>query len=234
MALIKLGGLAQDVRNSLNGTVFSRNRGGAYVRNKVSPVQPITAYNTLSRDLFKAVSQRWSTGINDAQRAGMEAFAAVHAFVNVFGDAIILSGIAFYQAVNKRNRQVGEDFVDDAPASWNVDDLGPIEAVITAAGGVITEATITPTRALYPPEGLYVFATRPILGARKPQRNDYRLVNTPASGLYASAFDFKDDLNARFGSQPWAADDKVALLIAALNPDVGNISHAVAVQVTIT
>jgi hypothetical protein len=233
MAKIKLGAMAQDVRGKLGGTVYSRNRGGAYVRCKVSPVQPITPYNTLSRDLFKAVSQHWSQVLTDGQRAGYEAFAAVHAFVDVFGDSIILSGVAFFQATNKRNRQVGEDYIDDAPPGWNVDDLGSVAPVITAAGGIITEASLTPTRTLYAPEGLYVFATPPILGARTPQRNNYRLINTQDSGLYASGFDFKDDLNARFGSQPWAAGDKVAILVAALNPDIGNISHAIALEVTV-
>jgi hypothetical protein len=233
MALLKLGGLAQDVRGSLNGSVFSRNRGGAYVRTKVSPVQPITASNTLSRELFKAISQRWASTPTSGQRSGIEAFAAVHPFSNVFGDAIILSGIAFYQALNKRLRQVGEDYLDDAPATWAVDDLGDVVADITAAGGVITAASLTPARTLYAPEGLYVFATPPLLGARKAQRNNYRLVNTPLSGLYASAFDFTADLNARFGSQPWAAGDRMALLVAALNPDIGNISHAIALEVIV-
>src|SRR5438094_3122359 len=100
MARVKLGGLAQDVRGTLNGNVFSRNRGGAYVRTKVSPVQPVSAFSSLARSIFAALSQAWSTDLSDVERAAWEAFAAVHPFVIVFGDAIVLSGIAFYQSVN--------------------------------------------------------------------------------------------------------------------------------------
>lgn len=233
MAKIKLGGLAQDVRGSLNGTVFSRNRGGAYVRTKVSACQPITAFNSAARAIFKAVAQYWSATLTDAQRATWEAFAALHPYTNVFGDSILLSGIAMFEACNRRIRQVGEPWIEDPPATFVVEDLGLLTAVITAAGGVPTVATIEVGGTMYAPTGLYIFSTVPGAWTRKAQRADYRLVNNPTTGLYASLEDFAADLITRFPDAVWTAAQFVHLRIQALDPLTGAASAPVAMKVTL-
>ena len=40
MAKILMTAIVADIRNKLNGSVFSKNRYGAYVRTKVTPVNP--------------------------------------------------------------------------------------------------------------------------------------------------------------------------------------------------
>lgn len=230
MALIKMGALSQDVRGSLNGTVFSRNRGGAYVRTKVSPVQPITTHNGLSRQIFGSLSQRWSNHLTDAQRAAWEAFSAVHTFVNIFGDAITLGGIAFYQAANKRVLQVGGDPIDDAPAGWNVADMGTCVVVFDVTGIAITTLTITVGRPLLYNEGLYVFGTPPIVGSRKVQKNDLRLINTPTTGLFSNGFAMGPAMQLRFNPITWALADRWAFRVAILNEATGAISSPVFVE----
>lgn len=234
MALIKLGGLAQDVRGSLNGTVFSRNRGGAFVRTKVSPVQPVTPFNTRSRQIFSTISQRWSQELTDAQRAGWDAFAATHTFINVFGDQIVLSGIAFYQSVNRRNLEAGEAYIDTAPPSFNVDDIGATAITATAVAGALTVFTITIGRVLVGNEGLYVFVTPPLIGARTPQKNDFRLVVSPTTGLFTLPATIFAAVNTRFTPLAWAAGDRIAARIAILDPDTGAISPPVQLNVTVS
>lgn len=233
MALIKLGGLAQDVRGSLNGNVFSRNRGGAYVRAKVSPVQPITDWNTKSRELFANVSKRWSNTLTDAQRAAWIAFAAVHPYVNVFGDSIILSGIAMYQALNKRLAQIGSSMLDDPPATFAVEPAEFTDAECTLSGGSLNTASVT-TRALLTGEGIYILGTLPILGARTAQRSDYRLLNTEASGLFDTAETFHLSLQARFPQTAFEVGQKLNWLCAIMNSTTGAIAPAVKVPVTVS
>lgn len=233
MALIKLGALTQDVRGSLNGSVFSRNRGGAYVRTKVSPVQPITDSNGLSRQIFGAISQRWSATLTPAQRAGFDAFAATHTFINVFGDAIVLTGIAIYQAINRRTQEVGEAYIDDAPSDFNVDAIGTLAVGATAVGGAMTVFTITVGRVLLYNEGLYVFMTPPILGARTPQKNMFRLVNTPDTGVFTNTQDIFAEVNDRFAPLAWAAGDRLAVRVAILNTDTGAICPPVMLEVVV-
>ncbi len=233
MALIKLGGLAQDVRGTLNGSVFSRNRGGAYIRTKVSPVQPVSEFSSASRAIFKAVSQRWSTVLTDVQRQGWIAFAATHPFINVFGDSHILSGLAFYQSVNKRLAQMGQDFLDDAPPTFDVEDLG-----ITAIDGAITGiqfATLAMTigRALETDELLYVWLTTPILGARQPQKNDFRLLNAQDDTEFADDDDLVAPFEARYPDTTILSTSRLFYRMQAVNTATGAASAPVTSAVTI-
>ena len=234
MALIKLGGLAQDVRGSLAGTTFSRNRGGAYVRQKISPCQPITPFNSAARAIFKALSQRWATALTDIQRIAWEAFAALHPYTNVFGDSLILSGIAIFQAVNRRARQCGEDWIDDVPLTFNVQDLGAVAATVTIDAGLPTTATLTPTSPMYGGIGLYVFSTLPARWTQKPQRPDFRLVNNPTDGLIASADDFSAQLITRFPAANWITGQFVHMRVQALDPNTGASSAPVALKIELT
>ena len=57
MAKIKMTAIVADMRNKLNGSVFSRNRGGAYIRTKVTPINPQTAAQVQARSLLTSLSQ---------------------------------------------------------------------------------------------------------------------------------------------------------------------------------
>lgn len=230
MALVKLGGLAQDVRGTLNGSVFSRNRGGAYIRSKVSPVQPVSEWSSRVRATFKAAAQRWATELDDYQRSAWIAFAAVHPFVNVFGDAIILSGIAMYEAINQRLRLAGEEWIDEPPLTFVVEDIGAVTLMLTGTGGDPASATIACQRVLTYDEGLYVFFTVPFTGGRRPQKSDYRLINTNLTLLFDSGESLVTALVARFVGQGWDVGQKISVMVAAMNRLTGAMSAAVTVN----
>jgi hypothetical protein len=232
MALIKLGAIAQDIRGTLNGNVFSRNRGGAYVRSKVSPLQPVSEASSRSRAMFKAVSQRFAQELDEMQANAWDVFAATHPYLNVFGDSIILTGVAMFQALNRRNRECGEAWLDDPPATFVVEDLGDIAVALTASGGALA-GTITPARTVYAPQGLYVFITPPLCGNRKAANSDFRMINNQDLGLIAGGADIATYALARFPYQTWTTGDRVALKIAALDTDTGAISHAATVLATL-
>jgi len=234
MALIKLGGLAQDVRGTLNGSVFSRNRGGAFIRSKVSPVQPVSSFSSAARAMFGALSQSWSTNLSDVDRAAWEAFAAVHPFVNVFGDAIILSGVAFYQSVNRRLLQMGEPEITTPPATFDVPDIISVTASAETDGVGNLTFNVQIGRALDADEVLYIFSSTPILGARAVQKNDYRLVNNTINGGYASPSDIGPDYLTRFPSVSILDGSKIALLVQAVNTVTGAASSPVSTTLKAT
>ena len=233
MALIKMGALAQDVRGSLNGTVFSRNRGGAYVRSKVSPVQPVSHWSSAVRQGFKAVSQRWATTLTDAQRADWIAFANLHPFVNVFGDSIVLSGVAMFQAVNQRVRLCGGAWLDDAPETFVVGDLGSVSVVATAAGGVYTAVSVLAENPVPYGGGLTVMMTQVTPAGRQIQKNDYRLINQVSRVVFASGVDFHSDVLTRFPAERVRAGDIVGFLVAPIDLSTGAIGPGVSVRVTV-
>lgn len=236
MALVKMGALAQDVRGSLNGTVFSRNKGGAYVRSKVSPVQPVSTASSQSRAIFAALSQRWSTTLTASQRAAWIAFASTHTFVNVFGDAITISGIAMYMSVNRAIGEVGKTYIDDPPSTFAVPAVTDSAIAGTITAGVLSALTnTTHASAAMPANGtLYVFATPPISGGANPQESDFRLINAVPYSAITLTTALLAAYNARFGTPGVNVSNKIFFRLAILDWSTGAIGVGVTVQATLS
>jgi hypothetical protein len=236
MALIKLGGLAQDVRGSLNGTTFSRNRGGAYVRQKVSPVQPVSEFSSRARAIFADIAQRWGTVLTQSQRQAWGAFAAVHTFVNVFGDSITLSGISMYQSVNRAVAQVGKPYLDDPPGTFNSPAV--ITSVIagTVTAGVLSALTNATTIAdALPTDGtLYVFATPPLPPGVTPQKSDFRLINSLTYSAITLTTALLTAYNDRFNTPGVAVEQLIWFRVAVLDWSTGAIGVGVTVAATLS
>jgi hypothetical protein len=136
VAKVKFGALAQDARGKIDGVVYSRNQFGSYVRQKVSPVQPQTARQTLVRERLTTLSKRFSTLISDAQRQAWNAFAKVNPVVDVFGNPQALSGISAYVRLNGVILNGGGTIIDTPPADLSVAGLLSLSVSIEEAGDV--------------------------------------------------------------------------------------------------
>jgi len=220
MALIKLGALTQDVRGSLNGTTFSRNRGGAYVRTKVSPVQPHTPAQSVARASFSAIAKLWATGLSAEQRLAWSTYASTHPYTNIFGDSIILSGIAIFQAISRALNQIGVATLLPAPTLPPPLDINGITATVVTAAGVPT-ITVTPTHVPTPPQGLYIFATRPLAPGQIAHSTDYRLINTQAGGAIVSPWDISDEYLARFVIATIPVGCRIGIAARPIDPATG-------------
>jgi len=69
-----IGSVIGELRGKASGYVFSRNRGGAYVRQYVVPVNPKTAAQGLARAAFGNSASGYNS-LSSAQRAAWDAFA---------------------------------------------------------------------------------------------------------------------------------------------------------------
>src|SRR4051812_170938 len=56
---VKFGSLVVDGRGKIGGHVLSKNRGGAYMRTKVTPINPQTADQSTVRGTLTSLSQSW-------------------------------------------------------------------------------------------------------------------------------------------------------------------------------
>jgi len=222
MALVKMGALAQDVRGSLAGTVFSRNRGGAYVRQKVSPCQPMSSFSSTARSVFGAQSAAWSAVLDDGQRVAWAAFAALHPWTNVFGDAIILPAVAFFQAVNARLSMAGQVTLEDVPADWSVADMGGLAVVATTTGTVFS-LTVTPERALVADEKVLVYASAPLGPARALQAGDLGFLNLAVRSGFASPAPCSAAYALRFPNRIPQVGDRVGVRAAIIQKTTGAI-----------
>lgn len=92
MALVKFGSTVAQISGSVGGTVFARNRGGAYVRNRTSPVQPNSSLQASAKSLFQAAVRYWTLTMSGAQRTAWDAYASAVGYTNVFGETRYYSG----------------------------------------------------------------------------------------------------------------------------------------------
>lgn len=144
MAKILLGATIGDARGSAGATVYSKNQFGAYIRQKVSPVQPRTPRQTQVRQQFSNMSKRWASVLTDSQRNGWLGLAAANPQPDVFGNPQILTGLQMYQLVNRNLQEIGVVIVDAAPANLAVTPLVTLTLAADSVGLTMT-ATFTAT-----------------------------------------------------------------------------------------
>ena len=165
---IKWGALVVDGRGKIGGQVASKNRSGAYMRNKVTPTNPQTAAQSAVRAILAAASQAWS-GLTEAQRAAWN--GAVQAWIgnNVFADGVVPSGKNLYTRLRANLVGIGQAALSTPPLPVAVvaPGLGTIDCDISdtelnvpytgtsAAQYLIIEATAPQTAGTYNPSGRY-------------------------------------------------------------------------------
>ena len=99
MAKVKFSALISEMRNKLNGSVFARNRGGAYLRTKVTPTNPMTIAQVQARSLLTSFSQAWR-GLTEDQRQAWLSVVDQWSRTDVFGDVVNPSGSTLYIRLN--------------------------------------------------------------------------------------------------------------------------------------
>lgn len=234
MASVKLGAMVQDVRGSLNGMTFSRNRGGAYVRSKVSPVQPVSDYSACTRAAFTAASERWAATLTQTQRNDWTAFAALHPVINVFGDSVFLSGHAMYVQINARNIALGKTPVDSPVTPWSV--YSPVSLTLVAenTADALTKFTFAIGRAMEATELLLCSATPLIDPGRTAQKTQYKLLNVLGAATYtATPVDVFADYNSRYGALSIDVGAVIACKIQVLDFASGAVSEVLTKSVTV-
>ena len=105
-AVIKLGAFMTDLRGKVGGTIFSKNKGGAYAKNRVIPNNPKTTAQTSVRGVFGYLSSNWRV-LTESSRDAWRGLATQLSFQNKVGDAINISGLALYQKFNGNLNTIG-------------------------------------------------------------------------------------------------------------------------------
>lgn len=120
MALIKLGGGVADIRGSIGGTVFSKNRYGSYTRNRTIPVNPGSVKQTKIRATMGQVRNAWFSILSAAQRAAWAVYAANVEVQNRLGESIKLTGWNMFARTNSSLLYNNLDIVEDAPTDFSL------------------------------------------------------------------------------------------------------------------
>lgn len=125
MALVRLGGGVHDIRGSIGGTVFSKNRSGNYIRARVTPVNPQSQRQNVMRAVTQDLSQRWSNVLTQAQRDEWEVYAAAIVRLNKLGAQIKLTGFNHFMRSNSIRLQSADNTIGDGPAALTLPPADP-------------------------------------------------------------------------------------------------------------
>jgi hypothetical protein len=189
-----------EIRGSVNGVTYARNRFGAYARAKASPVQPRTPAQTERRAQLTVLSQRWRT-LDESLRAEWRALADELTRSDTLGLTYRLTGLQAYLQVNLWRALLGITPADNAPAQLDAPSPITLGALNFNERDGVLQVTFLPT----PYAGaLAIWATAPFSrGINFVAPSRYRLVAirrpTAFGGSVTSPQSISTEYQTKFG-----------------------------------
>jgi len=211
MAKIKFGQLISEASGKVGGIVFSKNKYGAYTRQKVSPINPQTTAQSRVRQFLASAAGAWKA-LTEAQRLAWKNAVSEWKKTNIFGDAQVLSGFNLFCKCYKTAKDIGESVLSTYAGS-----AAPV-GVTSLSGEFDTDPealSLTFTPAIPLDEKWLLFATAPVSKGKTFVKSEYRLITVLAStdaSPYAAVADYK----AVFGTIPLESETAFVKLIPVL------------------
>lgn len=215
---MKFGALVVDGRGKIGGHVASKNRGGAYLRTKVTPVNPNTSAQSASRNRLTTLSQSWR-GLTAAQRATFNAAVGDFSKTDIFGDVKNPSGFNLYQRLNNNLSNIGVAAINVAPLASAVDTVSIGALTIDVGAG--DAMTLALSASVPAGTSLQIWATPGLSPGVNFVKSEYRLLQVAAAAA-TSPVDIQSAYEARFGVP--VAGQKVFVQIKFVNATTGQAS----------
>lgn len=217
MAKFKLQTWMSDIRGKQNGSVFSKNRFGNYLRTKTTPINRNTSAQQGVRFNFATLSSGWR-GLTAIQRAGWR--MAVDGFkkINSLADSVSLTGAQLYISLNRNLTSVQVATISTAPAPVSIDQLTTL--------GLVAETTTNTIKVSFSGENYtdqnYTLEVSPVLSAGKEfVQNQFKLLDRTTSGD-TSPKNITSNYEAMFG-QGWrtSAGSAIWVRLTPVNKTTG-------------
>ncbi|MCL6567245.1 MAG: hypothetical protein K6U09_12595 [Acidobacteriia bacterium] len=213
-----LSQLTSDIRGSIDGLTFSRNRFGRVIRAKVAPVNPSTTAQDRIRQLFGDLSHLWSTGIGDDNTTAWLTAASSTTLYDSLGQAYQPTGQNLFISVNLIRRLMGE------PVTLVPQIGGSFPLLYTVSGSAtaqdpptVDSVTVTWTGAASAQQAYAVYAAAPVRhGVRFVSRPRYRWMGYTTGPIYTLAIG--SQYVAKFGDiSGFAGARKIPVMVVPLN-----------------
>lgn len=139
MALVKFGAGITDMRGSIAGTVFSRNRYGNYARGRTVPVNPNSDRQQAVKNIMADLVNAWSQILTPADRALWGTYAAATNFVNKLGETITLTGYNHFVRSNIARQSSGLSVITSGPTELILPPTdGDFDTAVSEASQLVT------------------------------------------------------------------------------------------------
>lgn len=189
------GALVVDGRKKIGGQVASKNRGGAYMRNKVTPVNPQSPQQSVIRNRLASISQAWRA-LTQVQRDAWNSAVANFARTDIFGNLKNPSGFNLYQRLNNNIITLGGSAISVPPQLQSIDQYSDL--VLTYVSGV-DALSLAFTAVEGDDTGYKLFATPPMSAGVSFVKSEYRLIQVNEEAA-ASPLNILSAYTAVFGS----------------------------------
>lgn len=127
--------IGTSLSGSVGGLTASRNRGGAYFKEKPLPVNPNTAQQVEVRNSMRNALYTYRNDLTDAQLAAWAVYAENTPVTDKIGQTTLNSALNMFVRANVPRKQIGLQAVKDAPTIY---DLGSFKEVQVQAATIAT------------------------------------------------------------------------------------------------
>lgn len=215
MAKVLFTAVVADMRNKLNGSVFSKNRGGSYVRTKVTPVNPQTDAQQSVRGRFGAFAAAWR-GLTEAERQSWIDAAPSFPVTDIFGSSKILSGSQLYSKLNLNLAQAGQTEITTAPTPADIPSLIGLSLSATDTPGLTFDADLQDVPAGF---SAVVFATPNYGAGISFVKNKFRFITALAAAAAMDPANILAAYQAVFGNP--IAGQKISIRVFLVSNTTG-------------
>lgn len=147
---------------SVGGLTFSHNKGGQYIRARVTPTDPATAFQNVIRAAAAGLVNFWNDVLTQIERDAWAVYATNTPLLDTFGEPRTVTGLNMYVRGNVSRIQAGLPRQDTAPTLFNLGEFTLVNVAIVAAGqNVSVDFTNTDAWANENDSALLIYVSRP-------------------------------------------------------------------------
>jgi len=194
---IKWSALVVAGRGKLGGTVAATGRGGNYLRNLVTPLNPDSLDQATVRNNFTANAQGWK-GLTPKQRTDWNTSVQNFKKTDIFGDIRVLSGFQLYVRLNNYLRFIGETPITSPPVPASVPTFTTFSATPDKTVG---DCELAFTAAIAATEKVIVSATPGLSAGISFVKSEYRKVAI-LDTADVTPYDLFAEYETKFGTFP--------------------------------
>lgn len=167
---------------SLSGTTFSHNKGGQYVRNRSTPINPASTAQTAVRNALKTLTTRWTNTLTQAERDTWKTYAVNVPIINKIGQSRVIPELAMYLRCNSPRLINGSiaTVIDAGPTIFSLATFTAPALTTTPVFGLSVAYDNTDDWAIADGGFLYFYVSRPQNTAIQFFKGPYRFAGAVA------------------------------------------------------